>query len=418
MTGTGPGGAVEGRIALRLATAGGVVRRVAIRSGRPVRASEGLRGRSAAEAVRLLPRLFAICGTAQAAAGLAACEQALGLRPSAAETAARAVLLAAETAREHAWRILIDWPPLIGETGDAADLAAVRRGLLGLEAALFPVGDWTRSGGGTLRPDRAAARRLIGEASRRIGTAILAGDPGDPAAEATRDGLLRWAAAGATPAARVVARIVAEGLAGFGASAIAPMPPLDPAELAHRLAADADGTWRARPDWHGAVYETGPLARLRDHPAIAEILRQDGNGLLARLAARLLELRSIMAALPALVDRLDVAEAGPEDRRGGPRGGPGPAGSGAGLGVVEAARGRLVHRVELEDGRVRRYQVLAPTEWNFHPDGPLARGLEGAPAADAERRAALMVTALDPCVAWDLAVGPADAEGGGGDGHA
>lgn len=78
------------------------------------------------------------------------------------------------------------------------------------------------------------------------------------------------------------------------------------------------------------------------------------------------------------------------------------------MGVVECARGRLVHRVAVAGGRVADYKILAPTEWNFHPEGPLARGLAGAwvgrETAAVRQSIEWLVTALDPCVGCDLVV--------------
>ena len=51
---------------------------------------------------------------------------------------------------------------------------------------------------------------------------------------------------------------------------------------------------------------------------------------------------------------------------------------------------------------VTDYRIVAPTEWNFHPGGPLAQGLKGRSAADTgqlEREARTVVQSLDPCVA-------------------
>ncbi len=82
-------------------------------------------------------------------------------------------------------------------------------------------------------------------------------------------------------------------------------------------------------------------------------------------------------------------------------------GRSAGVGQVEAARGRLVHRVEIESGMIRGYRILAPTEWNFHPDGVLARGLEGLPVgSDLNALVALTVEAVDPCVGYQIETTP------------
>ena len=48
-------------------------------------------------------------------------------------------------------------------------------------------------------------------------------------------------------------------------------------------------------------------------------------------------------------------------------------------------------------GGVLDYRVLAPTEWNFHPDGALARAV-AALAPDDLDAARLLAAAYDPCV--------------------
>ena len=78
-------------------------------------------------------------------------------------------------------------------------------------------------------------------------------------------------------------------------------------------------------------------------------------------------------------------------------------GTGEGLAAVETARGTLLHRVRLVDQQVADYQIVAPTEWNFHPGGALATGLVALEAADDAQllgAARLAVHALDPCVAF------------------
>ncbi len=83
---------------------------------------------------------------------------------------------------------------------------------------------------------------------------------------------------------------------------------------------------------------------------------------------------------------------------------------GVGLGLAETARGLLLHQAHVSDGRVQHYRIVAPTEWNFHPDGALARGLIDRPVhggAAARRAAALLVQALDPCVSCSIEIADA-----------
>jgi coenzyme F420-reducing hydrogenase alpha subunit len=136
---------------------------------------------------------------------------------------------------------------------------------------------------------------------------------------------------------------------------------------------------------------TGPLARRWDHPVVRAIVAQHGSGLLAHVVARAVEMAVTLREMQDFARGLCKDNSSQSEPAGG------------GLAVVEAARGRLVHRVELDAGKVMRYQILAPTEWNFHPNGPLVQGLLGHSAGnDPVGRASLLVTALDPCVAFHV----------------
>jgi coenzyme F420-reducing hydrogenase alpha subunit len=84
-----------------------------------------------------------------------------------------------------------------------------------------------------------------------------------------------------------------------------------------------------------------------------------------------------------------------------------PVAPGIGRALVETARGLLMHEIVLDGDKVAEYFIVAPTEWNFHPQGPLAGlaagGADALGSRGAARRGrALAVAALDPCVRWEL----------------
>ena len=77
--------------------------------------------------------------------------------------------------------------------------------------------------------------------------------------------------------------------------------------------------------------------------------------------------------------------------------------AGRGAGVVETARGPLAYFVDAADGRVRILRSVAPTEWNFHPDGPFMAALDAAPrVADPLLAARLLAASFDPCVPFSI----------------
>jgi Ni,Fe-hydrogenase I large subunit len=130
-------------------------------------------------------------------------------------------------------------------------------------------------------------------------------------------------------------------------------------------------------------------------PWVAAVVARTGRSAVARLAARVVELVA-----------LTRPDAPPSERVAGAVS----IAPGAGLGWTETARGLLVHAVEIAAGVVRRYRIVAPTEWNFHPRGALAAGLAGGAAGSEDelrRLLSLAVESLDPCVAYRIEVSPA-----------
>jgi Ni,Fe-hydrogenase I large subunit len=137
------------------------------------------------------------------------------------------------------------------------------------------------------------------------------------------------------------------------------------------------------PSWHGQPRETGPLARMAGHPLMVDAVGTFGQGVGARVIARLLE---TAAALE------DLRTGSGARHRSGRRGE-------FGLGWAETSRGLLVHRTRVADGRLAQYRIVAPTEWNFHPEGAFARGTVGlADDGGLEAGAHWIVGSLDPCV--------------------
>lgn len=125
-----------GRVLISLACEAGSVREARIASERP-EVARVLRGKSADEAVGLVPMVFALCGKAQGWAAAMALAAARGV-----ETPPMlAPEIEVEVLREHLWRLMLDLPPLLGmeprrELFAAAARAVAARDKAALVAAL------------------------------------------------------------------------------------------------------------------------------------------------------------------------------------------------------------------------------------------------------------------------------------------
>ncbi|MCX7176466.1 MAG: nickel-dependent hydrogenase large subunit [Proteobacteria bacterium] len=357
---------IAGSLKLKLVVDAERVAAVEIVSTRP-RAARLLAGKSVSAALSLLPLLFTVCGGAQRLAGAAAVAAAQGRAQPATE--AERLTLLCEATQEHLWRLLLDWPQLLGQAQLQTEFSAwFRRLALAGKSGCWP--DW----GDTFADF--VATEVLGmplESWEQLASYAPAGD-GESLAERL------WRALPDAP------------LEDRGAW----LPQASAATFAQALDGRWDEAFERHPEWQGAPAETGALARWRLHPALASALLHYGRGARPRLLARLMDLARCAryiadgadAAAATTIDACSVAP-------------------GIGVASVETARGTLLHRVRLEDERVAEYTLVAPTEWNFHPRGAFASLLFGAPGTDGEslrRHASALALALDPCVPYQIEI--------------
>jgi len=205
------------------------------------------------------------------------------------------------------------------------------------------------------------------------------------------------------------------GLFPSGLSVAGNVTPLDPAQVHEDLTsawmdtptrpdADKDGaySWCKAPRLAGQSFETGALARAMAavDPLARDLCGNSGGSVEARVVARLVELAKLVIAMEDWAKQIRPGEAICEEA-------PLPL-HGHGLGLVEAARGALSHRLDLDGGRIRDYAIIAPTTWNFSPrdshgnPGPLEQALQGALVRDGETTPVAVqhiVRSFDPCMA-------------------
>ena len=158
-------------------------------------------------------------------------------------------------------------------------------------------------------------------------------------------------------------------------------------------------SWCKAPRLAGKPMETGALARqvIDGHPLAQDLALQ--GGVLARVAARLLELARTQVLMETLAR--GIRPDAHFMRQGAM------VQSGQGEGLVEAARGALGHWLRIERGRIAGYQIIAPTTWNFSPRdgagvrGPVEAALAGAavlPGEETPIAVQHIVRSFDPCM--------------------
>jgi len=386
---------IEGDLTVRLSVNGRRVSRVAVRSTRPLAAARALAGRPPADAAAMAPRLFSICAQAQGVAAAAAAEAATDRVPAPPTRAARETTVLLETVQEYLWRILIDWPQAMDQPTLLEPVAAARHLIAPVLARLAPAARRTDGGADAAA---AASPDLASALADLAGKHVFGGAPEAWLALMDAGAVAAWAERAHTIPARLFGDLLAT-TPELGRSDIRLMPVPRREALLTCVVPELrrEPGFSQAPVWDGMPVETGALARMAAHPFVAAIRAQYGNAVPTRMAARLVELAALLGQLAA----------GHGDDHAAPSAHAFALDAGEGLAAVQTARGLLLHLICVAGGRVAAYQIVAPTEWNFHPDGALVHGLTGLAADDEPRlvrQARLAVQALDPCVACRVEV--------------
>lgn len=385
---------IEGSVSIDVAL--GDPPRVNVSFTQPGDVTRLLRGKRPEEALNIIPAVFALCGRAQFHAARLALDAAEGRARERGALAVLQCMTEMESLRENNLRIARDWTNALEERLEPASLKSLMRFVPDLEAALS-INRGELEWDGATRLDRAGAFHVIDRAEAWLGTAVFGEPVSDWRARQDFDDMVAWASLARTGAARLLHRIHCDGLAEVGAVDVRGLEALDSKTVFAWLAGDGSDTQRLPTARNGIVPETTALSRHAGDPRLggAAGRKERATGLFARLTARLIELSELPERMRQLLDeRREPTWGRVLDE-------------GCGMSEVSAARGTLIHAASVVEGRIAGYRVLAPTHWNFVPQGVAARAVNRIAAkhgSQAQKLCELMVTAIDPCVAYSVRI--------------
>ncbi len=351
-----------GKLTLAVVWNGERVSATDIRSTRPM-AAQLFKGKLPSQVLQMVPLLFSVCGKAQGAAAGAALQAAQCGTTEISPAVLRCI--ACEVIQEHLWRLLLDWPELSGLPQQEADFrrwyALLRQiGKGEAEMAVFLHEFETLSLG---LP--AAEWRMLSDDRR----------------------LENWMNAVRSPLAKLFSTLSKFDSGERGMQASRLLPAWSALEAQRACAGSWDAAFAARPHWQGAAAETGAWSYYADSPLMHDVWQQHRSKVLTRLLGRVIDIVALAHGEHAA--RLDAVS---------------PA-KGEGIAAARTARGLLLHHVRLEQDKVADYTIVAPTEWNFHPDGVFAQDMRSVQVHDRvalEHYAQLAAKSLDPCVAYEI----------------
>ncbi len=108
-------------------------------------------------------------------------------------------------------------------------------------------------------------------------------------------------------------------------------------------------------------YEVGSLSRMMSLqiPLIKNIHRRYKDSAYSRVLARIYELAHLMKYANELLSSVSITEnsynkPAPIEKI-----------TASGVGIVEAPRGPLIHKITIEKGMIKNYEIITPTQWNI-----------------------------------------------------
>jgi Ni,Fe-hydrogenase I large subunit len=156
-----------------------------------------------------------------------------------------------------------------------------------------------------------------------------------------------------------------------------------------------NGTMAKAVQYKQRLYEVGPLARamVAKEPMVKSLHKRYKDSLLTRVFARVHEVALLLDYSKKLLQNLTLNDASctldahlkVTDFEG--------------VGVVEAARGSLIHRTTVKEGQIENYEIIVPTQWNLSHGDEKEQGIavEAMVGSSTTEEAAFIFRAFDVC---------------------
>ncbi|MCT7908641.1 nickel-dependent hydrogenase large subunit [Arcobacter lacus] len=132
-------------------------------------------------------------------------------------------------------------------------------------------------------------------------------------------------------------------------------------------------TWSKSVTYNDSFFETGPLARaiISNRKFMKDIHKNFDDSVFTRVVARIDELAFLLEDTKNLISRVNIKEASFIK----PKISLNKVDKAEATAVVEATRGSLYHKIDIEKGKIKFYDVITPTVWNLGPQNKKEKGI-------------------------------------------
>jgi len=136
---------------------------------------------------------------------------------------------------------------------------------------------------------------------------------------------------------------------------------------------DKKHTWSKSVSYNDNFYETGPMARaiISNRKFLKEVHKKYEDSVFTRVLSRIDELAFLIDDTKNLLSQIDLLEKSFIK----PKISLTDIEKVSAISAVEATRGSLYHKISIEKGKIKSYDVITPTVWNLGPQNKKQKGI-------------------------------------------
>ncbi|AYQ57678.1 hypothetical protein MS2017_2020 [Bathymodiolus thermophilus thioautotrophic gill symbiont] len=383
---------VEGEITIKVKARFSQIEFVEIASSRPLHIAQLFIGKSINTVENIINMLYQLCNIAHRFAFLKLLNENKTIQLSQNEMSAYHLLLALETIKEHCFSIASKWN-ISKYTSIDVGIISLLTTIKEISNTLFTGGDPLSLANKQLQPFE-SVEKLIFKLEKQLQSLLLGEQVDSNLVFSHLKHFDSWLQTAESKAAIFLNNL--QSLNKIGDVKALHLPDLNLKELGVLLQNDA---YIKQPNYQNTLYETTPYSRQSTHSFIEEMTEVNGRGVFTRASAQLFEVFELLHRVKndyqhIVFENISYTPQFFEIET-------------TALTQLEAARGRLVHQMSIRNKTIISYQILAPTEWNFHPNGVLKQMIFSLNFTDKEdliAKVKLLVNAIDPCVGYSVEV--------------
>ncbi len=379
---------IEGEISIVVIVENDKINTLQIDSSRPSKITELFVGKSIQQVENSLNLLYQLCNVAHRFGFLQLLNKSGIVKLSDNELSAYQLLLDIETVKEHCFSIASKWQE--SNTIDKA-VTPVLTTLNSIRQHLFANGD-----GLSLEDKRlnsfSVVAPFIDDLDKQLHDFLLGGGYREHTVFSDVNAFNQWIQAEKTHSAVFLHTLQQQNLTNLGTTNTRFLPLLSAKEIGTLL---KDESFICKPNYQNIIYESTPISRLKTHTLVKAL----GSGIMGRYSAQLVEIFALLSRIQQNYKNIQLEDICYKTNVSNL--------NSSALVCVEAARGKLFHQANIKNNHIVDYQILSPTQWNFHPQGVLRemiKTLNFHDKDDLRRRIALLVNSLDPCVGCNIKV--------------